>query len=301
MRSIPLPPDHEERMNRARVALDGLSVGDAFGERFFVSPATVEGLIEQRALPAAPWRWSDDTAMALGVFEVLERLGGIDRDQLAAVFARRYWAEPDRGYGGGAHRVLQSLNEGVSWAVAAASLFEGQGSMGNGSAMRVSPIGAYFADDLALVVAHAAASADPTHAHPEGRAGAIAVAVATAVACTHGRAASAERLLDEVLGRTPEGPTREGLVYARRLGFGVDLRTAASALGNGARVTAADTVPFSVWAAARHLHDFEEAMWTTVAALGDRDTTCAIVGGIVASTGAPVPPHFMSAREPLAL
>jgi ADP-ribosylglycohydrolase len=286
-------------MKRALVALDGLSVGDAFGERFFVSPATVESLIEQRAVPSSPWRWTDDTAMALGVCEVLEHHSRIDRDALAAVFARRYWAEPDRGYGGGAHRILQSLNEGVPWSVVAPSVFDGQGSMGNGAAMRVAPLGAYFADDLVAVVEHAAASADPTHSHPEGRAGAIAIAVATAVACRDGRATSAAALFDEVISRTPEGPTRDGLEYARRLGISVDVRTAAAALGNGARVLASDTVPFSVWAAARHLHDFEQAMWTTVAALGDRDTTCAIVGGIVASTGAAIPDHFMQAREPL--
>jgi ADP-ribosylglycohydrolase len=293
------PSDHERRLLHARVALEGLSVGDAFGERFFVSPETVEGLIEQRALPAAPWRWTDDTAMALGVLEMLEDHGGIDRDALAVVFARRYWEEPDRGYGGGAHRILQALNHGESWTVAAASVFRGEGSMGNGAAMRVAPVGAYFADDLDAVVEHAAASADPTHAHPDGRAGAVAVAVAAAVACRDGGRTDPGVLFEQVISRTPEGPTRDGLAVAQRLGVGVDHRTAAAALGNGARVIASDTVPFSVWAAARHLHDFEEAMWTTVAALGDRDTTCAIVGGIVAAAGAAIPPHFISAREPL--
>lgn len=52
-------------------------------------------------------------------------------------------------------------------------------------------------------------------------------------------------------------------------------------LGNGSQVISEDTVPFCVWCAARHLDDYEEAMWQTVSALGDRDTTCAIVGGIV--------------------
>jgi ADP-ribosylglycohydrolase len=237
--------------------------------------------------------------MALGVFEVLESHGGIDRDALAVVFARRYWAEPDRGYGGGAHRILQSMNEGIPWSEAARSVFHGEGSMGNGAAMRVAPIGAYFAEDLDAVVEHAAASADPTHAHPDGSAGAVAIAVATAIACRDAERARAASLLDEVIARTPEGPTRDGLAYARRLGVDVDIRMAAAALGNGARVIASDTVPFCVWAAARHLHDFEQAMWTTVAALGDRDTTCAIVGGIVASTGAAIPEHFVRAREPL--
>lgn len=53
------------------------------------------------------------------------------------------------------------------------------------------------------------------------------------------------------------------------------------ALGNGGKVTAQDTVAFTVWCAAHHLKDFEKALWYTVSGLGDRDTTCAIVGGIV--------------------
>ena len=38
-----------------------------------------------------------------------------------------------------------------------------------------------------------------------------------------------------------------------------------------------------------------------VSGLGDRDTTCAIVGGIVAATGAAIPPDWLAAREPLDL
>ena len=73
----------------------------------------------------------------------------------------------------------------------------------------------------------------------------------------------------------------------------------AISLGNGSRVTAPDTVPFALWCAARHADDFEEAMWTTVAGLGDRDTTCAIAGGIVAAGGASIPAQWLEAREPL--
>jgi ADP-ribosylglycohydrolase len=58
---------------------------------------------------------------------------------------------------------------------------------------------------------------------------------------------------------------------------------------------------YTLWCAAHHLGNFEEAMWTTVSGLGDRDTTCAIVGGIVAcSVGAAgIPPEWIAAREPL--
>jgi hypothetical protein len=49
-----------------------------------------------------------------------------------------------------------------------------------------------------------------------------------------------------------------------------------------AGLSAQDTVPFALWCAARHLDDYAEALRLTVSGLGDRDTTCAIVGGIVA-------------------
>lgn len=52
------------RMQRALLSLDGLSVGDAFGERFFYVP-NVESVIAQRAVPKGAWRYTDDTEMAL--------------------------------------------------------------------------------------------------------------------------------------------------------------------------------------------------------------------------------------------
>jgi len=44
-------------------------------------------------------------------------------------------------------------------------------------------------------------------------------------------------------------------------------------------------------------------MWTTVSGLGDRDTTCAIVGGIVASAVGhdAIPADWLAAREQLAI
>lgn len=62
-----------------------------------------------------------------------------------------------------------------------------------------------------------------------------------------------------------------------------------------------DSGSLRLWCAARHLDHFEEALWTTVSGLGDRDTTCAMVGGIVAlSAGASSTPlDRLAAREPL--
>lgn len=50
------------------------------------------------------------------------------------------------------------------------------GSLGNGSAMRVSPIGVFF-NDVKKVIIYAIASAATTHNHPEGIKGAVVTAV----------------------------------------------------------------------------------------------------------------------------
>ena len=76
----------------------------------------------------------------------------------------------------------------------------------------------------------------------------------------------------------------------------VMLRTA---YGNGSGVTAPDTVPLCLWVCAHRGRRFDEALWTTVSALGDRDPTCAIVGGILALRAgyAGIPAEWRRARE----
>lgn len=296
--------DHE-RLQRAYEVLEGLSVGDAFGERYFTHPHVVQTMIEQRALAPAPWRYTDDTEMALAIVEVLERHGRIDQEDLAQTFARRYRRDRHRGYGGTAHEILQKISVGIPWREAASEPFDGQGSMGNGGAMRVAPLGAYFAQDTdAHVVTQARASAEVTHTHEEGQAGAVAIAIAAAWAYrSRGQPADPASLFEHVLSLTPEGATRDGIARAAKWPLGATPTSAARELGSGSRVISLDTVPFTLWCAARHLDSYEEALWATVAGLGDRDTTCAIVGGILAArlgAGA-IPPEWRAAREPLAL
>jgi ADP-ribosylglycohydrolase len=287
-------------MRRARLSLEGLSVGDALGEQFFAA-RHVSVLLPLRRPPPGPWPYTDDTAMALGVVEVLERLGRIDSDALARVFAARYRRDPMRGYGGMAHRILAEIGEGARWRDAAARAFGGQGSMGNGAAMRVAPLGAYFAEDLGEAAAQAERSAVVTHAHPEGRAGAVAVAIAAAGACRRGQGESAVDLLRLALEWTPEGETRAALRRAQSLPLEAPIREAVARLGNGSLVIAPDTVPFALWCAARHLDSYADAIWATISGRGDVDTTSAIAGGIVAlATGLDgIPAEWRQCREPI--
>jgi len=292
-----------ERFQRALCSLQGLAVGDAFGSLFtWYDESDLPDQVRERRIPDDPWEYSDDTMMALSIVENLRDHDGIDQDALAASFAEHY--QPGRGYGPAMHRLLTEIYDGASWRKAAPALFDGQGSYGNGAAMRVAPLGAYFADDLALAARHAALSALVTHCHKEAAAGAIAVAIATALAW---RAAQEEQrpsraeLIDAILPFLPECEVRENVVKARDLPAGTTVPQAVAVLGNGGYVTVQDTVPIALWSAGEHLDDFETAMWKTLCALGDIDTNCAIVGGIVASyTGlAGIPKNWLLECEPI--
>ncbi|MEH1014446.1 ADP-ribosylglycohydrolase family protein [Micromonospora sp. CPCC 206060] len=295
------------RLRLCQDSLVGLSVGDALGAQFFVPGRSPADLLAGR-VPPPPWEWTDDTHMACSVVtELRERAGAIDADRLAAAFADR--CDPYRGYGPGAVVILHEIRDGRPWQEAAQAAFGGGGSCGNGAAMRVAPLGAYHADDPERAAVEAAVSARVTHAHPEGVAGAVAVAVAAAhagAARSTGVRPPAVALLDAVTGHLAPGQVTDGLHRARHL-LGRSVAEAAYELGNGAQVTAQDTVPFALWVAATHLADYPAAVTACVEAGGDVDTTGAIVGGVVAAytglTDRPgvvaVPADWVEAREEL--
>jgi ADP-ribosylglycohydrolase len=246
--------------------------------------------------------------MACSIATELRDRGSIDQDALAAAFAER--CEPYRGYGSGAVVLLHRVRTGLPWRIAAGELFGGEGSCGNGAAMRVAPLGAYFADDLPRAATEAARSAEVTHAHPEGIAGAVAVAVAASIAAA-ARLADARPDPDPFLRRVLAALERDsdvarGVRAALAL-IGSSVDEAAYELGNGARVRATDTVPFALWAAATRLTEYPAAITACVLAGGDVDTTAAIAGGVVAAfTGVGdrpgirgVPAGWLAAREPL--
>jgi ADP-ribosylglycohydrolase len=285
-----------DRLDRARAALQGLALGDALGSQFFV-PAN-RTAFERQDLPPSPWGWTDDAEMACSIYLVLVRHGCVDQNALAASFAEHH--DFDRGYGPSTNRMLRLVREGGDWRRLAVEPFDGQGSWGNGAAMRVAPLGAWYADDVAEAARQAELSAVVTHAHPEGVAGAVVVAVAAAVACSAGPLSPGE-FLDRVLEYAPAGLVRDGVTAARQLLTISAPATAAAVLGNGRQVAAHDTVPFALWAAARHLDDFEKTFWTTASAGGDIDTTCAIACGVVAARvgSKALPNAWLRACEPL--
>ncbi|MFE2375128.1 ADP-ribosylglycohydrolase family protein [Streptomyces sp. NPDC059398] len=275
-----------EAFERARASLRGLSVGDALGSQFFV-PLHYP-LLARREPPTGPWQWTDDTEMACSVLAVLASQGRIDQDALAASFAARH--DFDRGYGPAVNRMLRLIREGGDWRELASGLFNGQGSWGNGAAMRIAPLGAWYAHDPEQATHQAEIAAYTTHQHREAVVGSMAVAAAAALAAAPAGPPSAAELLDGVIALVPRSAVGAGLRRARDMLDYDDAGTVAAVLGCGRRTSAHDTVPFALWSAARGLGDFERTFWTTAQVGGDTDTTCAIAGGVVAAGAGGAPP-----------
>jgi ADP-ribosylglycohydrolase len=327
-----LAADHLIRIERMKLSLDGLGLGDALGEMLSYRAEDAWRRLGKNDLPCGPWFHTDDTEMAISIYAVLKSHGFVHQDALARRFARRFERDPDRGYGSMTRIQMHQIIAGAKWRETAANAFGGQGSMGNGGAMRVAPLGAYFADDVERCAEKARTSALVTHTHPEGVAGAIAVALGAAMAWrismaktrtgsgaefSRGSATAtttafgsisktawhnrAHLFFDELLRLTPESRVRRGIMIASQTPPEVPAGDVARALGNGSLVTAPDTVPFCLWLAARHLDNFVEALAQTISCGGDCDTNAAIVGGIVAlSAGSEaIPTDWLQSREPL--
>ena len=153
--------------------------------------------------------------------------------------------EPYRGYGPGAVTILRLIRTGTPWPVAAASAFDGQGSCGNGAAMRVAPLGAWYADSTA---ARGPGPAPPPRSPTPIRRGSPARSRWPSPPRSPpgpgwtGERRPADRLLAAVAGAIdPAAEVHRGIRRAVGL-LGRPLAEAVAALGNGSRVTAQDTV-----------------------------------------------------------
>ncbi|MEA5362013.1 ADP-ribosylglycohydrolase family protein [Amycolatopsis sp., V23-08] len=276
-------------LEQAYASLVGLAVGDAFGAQILRPGDHPEVL--GRQLPAAPWSWTDDTEMACSVFAVLQQHGQVDQDALAEEFATRL--DSARGYGPGAEWRLNQIRNGRPWQEISEK--DGHGSWGNGGAMRVAPLGAWFCDDLPQALRQAELSAVVTHSHLEGIAGTVAVAAAAALRAASPGLAGAD-LLDGVIPLVPPGRVRDGIAWSLKFS---DARDVAAKLGTGREMAAHDTVPLALWIAARFADSFTDALWTVARFAEDVDTVGAIVGGVLAADGSEVPDEWRAACEPL--
>ena len=197
-------------------------------------------------------RFTDDTVMTVAVASQLLR--GSD---YVDTFHEFFHAYPQAGYGG----------TFIRWA--GYRHRDPYNSWGNGSAMRVSPIGFAF-DSLDEVMAQARASAEVTHNHPEGIRGAQATAVAILLA----------RMGQEKADIKGHIESEFGYHLSDRLD---DIREAYAF-----DVSCQGSVPQSI-VAFLESESYEDAIRNAISLGGDADTMACIAGGIAEAFYGSVP------------
>lgn len=199
-------------------------------------------------------RFTDDTVLTVAVAQAI--LEEVDYATALQSFARRY---PNAGYGGSF----------IKW------IFEPDpqpyNSWGNGSAMRVSPVGFAF-DDVETVLAEARRSAEVSHNHPEGIKGAQATALSIYLARRGEDKAAIRREITER--------------------FGYDLQRSVEEIRPSYRfdVSCQGSVPEAI-VSFLESENYEDAVRKAISLGGDSDTLACIAGGVAQAFYGMIPAH----------
>lgn len=260
-------------------ALVGTGVGDALGApfegRWQVKPEEVEAIAEKLRILT----YTDDTHMMIGMAESLIKTKGFDGRDMTYTFIRNYELEPFRGYGPGPPHIFRAIRAGAAWDTAAQELYGG-GSFGNGSAMRIAPIGVFYHDNPAVLTEVAYKSSEITHAHKLGKEGAALQAYAIALAANLEPQTAFDQgdFLAKLIDYVEEAIYKEKLDKIKGLLAQPDKARAAMELGNG--IEAFNSVPTAIYSFLIHPDSFTQAVIHAVSLGGDTDTIGAMTGAI---------------------
>jgi ADP-ribosylglycohydrolase len=187
--------------------------------------------------------YTDDTVLTVAVADAI-----LTRREYGPVLAEYAERHPRAGYGRAFTRWAKSWDR------------RPYGSWGNGSAMRVSPVGWAF-DTVREVLCEARRSAEVTHDHPEGIKGAQAVALAVFRA----RKGAGKTLIKEEL--------------CERFGYDLSRSLAQIRPAYGFDTSCQGSVPEAVLAFLES-ESYEDAVRNAVSLGGDADTQACIAGSI---------------------
>lgn len=211
-------------------------------------------------LPAGS-RFTDDTVMTLAVAEWLMTDPAHSERGLVECMQRLGRKYPNAGYGGMFRRWLVTDNP------------EPYNSFGNGSAMRVSPVGLY-ANSMEEALELARITASVSHNHPEGIKGAQAVAAAI------------------YLKRTEEFDVKGEIkcFVEKHFGYNLDIDLREIRQDYSFDVTCQGSVPIAIMAYLQEPYRAEKAIRLAVSMGGDSDT----IGCMTASIATVERPHVLS-------
>lgn len=222
----------------------GAIIGDIAGSRFEFTNAPEKGF----KLYTNDCDFTDDTICTVAIADAI--LNGKDYKTALLEWCRRY-PEPMGGYGNRFYNWINADNP------------EPNNSCGNGSAMRVSPVGWLF-DDIKEIAAEAKRTAEVSHNHPEGIKGAQCVATV-------------------IYWLRTQRVTKRELAHAVEKRFGYEIPSLDDVYRIGREghfdATCQETVPMAIRCFIES-DSFEDAIRKAIKANGDTDTKADITGAI---------------------
>lgn len=257
----------------------GVAVGDALGACLEGRLMSQEREIESLTEKLGQLTYTDDTHMTIGVAQSLVESQGFCGEHMAQTFVRNYEAEPWRGYGPGPPRIFQMIRAGEPWDRAASKLYKG-GSFGNGSAMRIAPIGLLYSSNPAKLREVAYKSSIITHSHELGKEGAAleAYAVALATNTEPNQELEPEAFTEELYNFAQNHLYRRKIASIKALLDEKDRAKVVSVLGNG--IEALNSVPTAIYSFLRQPKSYKDCVLYAISLGGDTDTIAAMAGAI---------------------
>lgn len=240
------------KMTNQSMSVLGSVIGDVIGSVYEWNNVKTTDF----ALFTANSNFTDDTVLTIAVADCI--LNNKDFSKTIWEYGRKY---SGRGYGGNFINWLNSYDR-IPY-----------GSFGNGSAMRVSPVGFAF-NDIEAVLKAAKQSAEVSHNHPEGIKGAQATAIAIFLA--------------------RKGKTKEEIREFITSNFNYNLDFTLDEIRPAYKfdVTCQGSVPQAILAFIES-SDFENAIRLAISIGGDSDTIACITGGIASAYYKQIPTEIL--------
>ena len=244
-------------MNKAVCPLYGAIGGDMIGSCY------ERHNVKTKEFPLfSHWsRYTDDSVMTIATADAL--LHHLSYAEAYHKWGNRY---PHAGYGGSFRRWLFSPDP------------QPYNSWGNGSAMRISPVG-FYAKSEDEVLKEAKASAEVTHNHPEGIKGAQAAALAVYLAKTGADKPAIKEKIETLFGYDLSSQKLDDI----RPDYTFDV----SCMG---------TLPVALLAFLDST-GYEDAVRNAISVGGDSDTIAAITGGIALAFYKEMPQEIINGIE----
>jgi ADP-ribosyl-[dinitrogen reductase] hydrolase len=260
--------------------LVGCAIGDALGNPFEMKPAASPALKGWDGLFKAGgtfWKgnagqYTDDTLMSIALSESLITNNGFDAEKVAQEYLAWYNSGNTRGIGSTTASAMVRLKLGATHSESGLTSLE---CAGNGTAMRASPLGLFYKDDLHNLLVVASEDAAITHNSMEPKMGSIAVALGVALIANGADPYDALVEIEDILS---DCYVKAKLTLAKQLvNRDADAAEALAEIGTSGYV--ADSVGAAFYCLAA-CDNFKDTVIMAVRGGGDTDSIAAIAGAM---------------------